>query len=145
MRGVNSVVIAGNVGKVIFTETQVKNDPIVTFMLCIEREENFCTWAKVSAYGKHALHLKDRINTGDYAIVHGELSNRKSKNGQHMELEVKATNRVVPLPKWFQMSSGSELHQSMQIFCSGLESMGVETEILDELQAIMRKIQLKAG
>lgn len=94
----NSVQISGNVGNVTYTETNVKNDPIVTFMLCSEKEENFTTWVKISAYGKQALYCKDKISKGCYVIVDGELSNRKSRNSEHLELEVKATKKIIIFP-----------------------------------------------
>lgn len=97
MRGINRLVISGNVGNVTYTETNIKNDPIVTFMLCSEKEENYTTWLKVSAYGKQALYCKDRIKKGCYVIIDGELTNRVSKGSNHLELEAKITSKIVIL------------------------------------------------
>lgn len=95
MRGLNHVVFSGNVGSIIYTETHVKNDPVITFMLCSEREENFTTWAKICVYGKLALYCKDRLQKGSYVLVDGELKNRRSRSSEYLELEIKATNRLL--------------------------------------------------
>lgn len=97
MLGANCCTLVGNVGAVIFTQTNTKKDPICTFMLCAETEENFTTWVKVSAYGKRALFCKDRLKKGDYVYVEGELVNRESRYSPYPDLEFKITRRLLIL------------------------------------------------
>lgn len=95
MRGINDVSYSGNVGHVASTTTHMKGDPICTFMVCSEKETNFATWAKCTAYGKLAEYCSDKISKGDYVIVSGELFNKKSRNSPHPELEIKVTKKIV--------------------------------------------------
>lgn len=95
MNGINSVTYSGNVGSVKFTETHEKGDPVATFMVCCEKKENFTTWAKVSAYGRIAKYCMDNLKKGDYVQIDGELTNKKNRISDHMELEIKATRQIV--------------------------------------------------
>lgn len=98
-QGINDISYSGNVGSIKYGETNTNNDAVVSFMVCCEKEENFTTWVKVSAYGGMANYCKGRLKKGCYVIVSGELSNYKIKGSTLMGTEIKATRKLVIMQK----------------------------------------------
>jgi single-stranded DNA-binding protein len=97
-KGQNVVILTGDVGNVVHTSTYVKNDPVITFMLCIEEKENYPVWVKVSAYGNQAQYLKKlNLDKGDNLSFLGKLVNKTSKrnNREFVEIEVKLLDQVI--------------------------------------------------
>lgn len=89
MRGDSIVIARGNVGKIFYNETS-KGDPVVSFLLCIERNSFDNTWVKCNVYDRPALFLKKTLRKGDYIILNGELINKESRNTEYKETEIKA-------------------------------------------------------
>ena len=97
-KGQNVVVLTGDVGNVVHTSTYVKNDPVITFMLCVEEKENYPVWIKVSAYGNQAQYLKKlSLDKGDNLSFLGKLVNKTSSRGdrEFVEIEVKLLDQVI--------------------------------------------------
>jgi len=96
MRGVNKVVLSGNVtSDVTFNQTRSGVD-VCTFEMVSERgggENGHKVYAKVNVYLENLVALcGDRLTKGRYVIVDGELMNR---NGRSEELtEVRARDIV---------------------------------------------------
>jgi hypothetical protein len=94
-QGLNCVILSGDVGDVIYSETFVKNDPAVAFMLCVEAKENFPVWTKCNAYGDIARYIKlKNLSKGARVEIIGELINRKKRHEDRVELEVKVTRKI---------------------------------------------------
>lgn len=97
-KGQNVVVLTGDVGNVVYTNTYVKNDPVVTFMLCVEEKENFPVWIKISAYGNQALYLKKlNLEKGDNISFYGKIVNKNSNRAdrEYLECEIKLHDQVI--------------------------------------------------
>jgi len=88
MRGDSVVIARGNIGNIYYSETS-KSEPIVSFLLCIERNAFDCTWIKCHAYDRPAIYLKKSLRKGDYVIVNGELINKNTKTGDSKEIDLK--------------------------------------------------------
>jgi single-stranded DNA-binding protein len=74
-RGINVVVLAGNVGDC--SESQsTKGDPAWTFSLAVEDRGGFATWVRVNAYSGLVQICRGRMEKGQFVIVRGELINR---------------------------------------------------------------------
>ena len=91
MRGVNNVVLSGNVGQINFSSMGNGAD-VLTFTVASDRYgngEKITVWVKVNVYVENLIRIcKSKLLKGGYVIVEGELMNRE---GQHGELtEVRA-------------------------------------------------------
>lgn len=91
MRGVNSVILSGNVGQVNFASLNSGAD-VLTFTIASDRfggGDKITVWVKVNVYVDNLVRIcKSKLIKGSYVIVEGELMNRE---GQHGELtEVRA-------------------------------------------------------
>jgi len=91
MRGVNSVILSGNVGKVNFG-TMNSGADVLSFTVASDRYGNgdkITVWVKINVYVENLIRIcKSKLSRGGYVIVQGELMNRE---GQHGELtEVRA-------------------------------------------------------
>lgn len=97
--GFNKIILTGHVGSINTYETTHKKDTVLTFMLCVEEEENDTVWIKVNAYKKIADKLKKYLNKGDFVLVEGKIINRKIRSSELVTLELKATHKVNILQK----------------------------------------------
>lgn len=91
MRGVNNVILSGNVGQINFASMSSGAD-VLTFTVASDRYgngEKVTVWVKVNVYVEKLVRIcKSKLSKGSYVIVEGELMNRE---GQHGELtEVRA-------------------------------------------------------
>ena len=91
MRGVNTVILSGNVGQMTFASTRSGSEAL-TFTVASDRYGNgkqVTVWVKINVYLEGLVRVcKTRLVKGAYVIVEGELMNR---DGQHGELtEVRA-------------------------------------------------------
>ena len=91
MRGINKVIISGNVaGNINFGE--VKGGSALSFSVASDRKANGSTitaWVKINVYHEALVRIcRTRLLKGGYVLIEGELMNRE---GQHGELtEVRA-------------------------------------------------------
>lgn len=92
MRGINKVIISGNVaGNIHFAEIP-GGSAALSFSVASDRKANGSTitaWVKINVYQEALVRIcQTRLLKGGYVLVEGELMNR---DGQHGELtEVRA-------------------------------------------------------
>jgi single stranded DNA-binding protein len=105
VKGINRVVISGNVGHNIARSTTRNGTAACSFFIASEREmmeapagsgETVTTWIRVNAYGPRLANIcANLLRKGSYAIVEGELMNRRGDRGDDQLLEVRAHDIVV--------------------------------------------------
>lgn len=93
MRGVNKVIISGNVsGNNVFNKTGAGVEAC-SFKLASDRRSpqgNVTAWVKINAYGEGLVRIcKERLEKGVYVIVEGELMNREGTLGELIEVRAK--------------------------------------------------------
>jgi len=92
VRGINKVIISGNVaGNINFAELP-EGASALSFSVASDRKANGSTitaWVKINVYHEALVRIcRSRLAKGNYVLVEGELMNRE---GQHGELtEVRA-------------------------------------------------------
>lgn len=92
MRGINKVILSGNVaGNITFGEMSGGSDAL-SFSVASDRKSSGATitaWVKINVYQEALVRIcRTRLLKGGYVLVEGELMNR---DGQHGELtEVRA-------------------------------------------------------
>lgn len=101
MRGINKVVISGNVGSSIkFSETG-KGVQVCSFQLASDRYSRgsiITAWVKINVYRDQLVRVCDtKLEEGCYVIVEGELMNRDSKDLKEL-LEVRALELIFTNP-----------------------------------------------
>lgn len=89
MRGLNVVVLSGNVGSIKFDKTRERNDEVCTFMLAIEKSKGLVTWVRVNVYGGMVTDCRNYLSKGKRVEVVGELMNRFSYNKEDTLTEVR--------------------------------------------------------
>jgi len=98
-RGINKVVISGNVGAGIKYHQTTKGTPSCSFQLASDRHAHgdvLTAWVKINMYGEGLIHAcKPRLRTGSYVIIEGELMNRNSREFKDL-VEVRAREIVFP-------------------------------------------------
>jgi len=109
MRGVNRVVISGNVTGAIQEGRTNSGVPTCTFVLASDRytKDSIVTaWVKINVYGKPLVDVcEPRLRKGRYVLVEGELMNR---DGRTAELtEVRAKEVIFPTHEAEQESEGA--------------------------------------
>jgi single stranded DNA-binding protein len=92
MRGLNRVILSGNVGgSILFKETD-KGTPACSFSLASDRHSDgqiVTTWVKINAFGPGLVDVcKTNIEKGVYVLVEGELMNREGKLGMLTEVRL---------------------------------------------------------
>lgn len=90
VRGVNAVVVSGNVGSVQFGKTAMRGDDTCSFMLAVEKKRGEVTWTRVNVYGGLVQSCQTFLQKGSYVIVEGELMERMNKNKDNKILELRA-------------------------------------------------------
>lgn len=92
MRGVNKVVISGNVGdRISFQETGA-GVPACSFRIASDRhtaDGSITAWVKVNVYDGLVKICKTKLKKGGYVIVEGELMNRDGQLGELTEVRAK--------------------------------------------------------
>lgn len=94
MRGINKVLISGNVsGATAFNKTGSGTDAC-SFKIASDRRGSqggsVTAWIKVNAYGEPLVAIcKERLMKGIYVIVEGELMNRDGERGELTEVRAK--------------------------------------------------------
>jgi len=102
MRGINKVVLSGNVGSSIkFSETS-KGVQACSFQIASDRYTRgkiVTAWVKINVYRRDLVRVCDtKLEEGCYVIVEGELMNRNSENFKEL-VEVRALELIFPNPK----------------------------------------------
>lgn len=99
MRGINKVVLSGNVGGGIKYEETKKGIPSCSFQVASDRHahgEVVTAWVKINAYGQGLVRsCKPRLKKGTYVIVEGELMNRDSRGFKEL-VEIRAREVIFP-------------------------------------------------
>jgi single-stranded DNA-binding protein len=94
MRGLNRVIISGNVGgKIAFADTG-SGTPVCSFYLVSDRHSSGGTVVtarvKINVYGENFVRLcRARLVKGVYVLVEGELMNRNGKLEELLEVRTK--------------------------------------------------------
>lgn len=99
MRGINKVLISGNVGSSIkFSETN-SGVKACSFQLASDRYTRgdiVTAWVKVNVYRKDLVKVcESKLVEGCYVFVEGELMNRDSKDAKEL-VEVRALELIFP-------------------------------------------------
>ena len=95
MRGINKVIIAGNVANDARYQETGSGVPCATFKVACDRRgankgELITSWIKVNVYGEGMVELcHSRLYKGGYLIVEGELMNRDGAAGEVTEVRAK--------------------------------------------------------
>lgn len=92
MRGVNRVVISGNVTDKIAYSSTGNGVPTCTFVLASDRytrDSVVTAWVKINVYGKLVEVCRTRLVKGRYVLVEGELMNRDGRLGELTEVRAK--------------------------------------------------------
>lgn len=93
MRGINHVVVSGNIGdRIVFRETG-SGTAACSFSVASDRhtaDGSVTAWVKVNVYGAGLVNLcRQRLGKGGYAIIEGELMNRDGQLGELTEVRAK--------------------------------------------------------
>lgn len=91
MRGLNRVIISGNVTeKIDFARTEAGNTEVCTFTLASDRHTSgkvITAFVKVNVYVEALVRVcRSRLAKGSYLIVEGELMNRTTPSGKLTEV-----------------------------------------------------------
>ncbi len=93
MRGLNSVVISGNVGKYITFGDTSAGTPACSFSIASDRHTGqdgiISAWVKINAYGDVVRICKERLQKGSYVAVTGELMNRTVSSMELVEVRAR--------------------------------------------------------
>ena len=99
MRGINKVVLSGNVGGGIKFEETTKGIPSCSFQVASDRHahgEVVTAWVKINAYGPGLVTTcKTRLKKGSYVIIEGELMNRDVRGYKEL-VEIRAREVIFP-------------------------------------------------
>lgn len=93
MRGINKVIISGNVGgNIAFNQTPSGTDAC-SFQVASDRHTQtgmITAWVKINAYGENLVRLcRGRLSKGQYVLVEGELMNRDGVHGELTEVRAR--------------------------------------------------------
>lgn len=91
MRGINKVVVSGNVtGKIEYAQTSDARSEVCTFTLASDRHSSggiVTAYVKVNVYIEGLVRLcRSKLEKGCYIIVEGELMNRTTPSGKLTEV-----------------------------------------------------------
>jgi single-strand DNA-binding protein len=94
MRGLNKVIISGNVsGDINFSELP-SGDPALSFSLASDRRAGdggqVTVWARVNVYIAPLIDIcRKRLKKGGYVLIDGELMNREGVHGKLTEVRAR--------------------------------------------------------
>ena len=93
MRGINKVIVSGNVSREINYGRMPDDSPVLSFTMASDRATNGVTitaWAKINVYIDSLVEqCHTHLVCGGYVIVEGELMNREGRHGKLMEVRAK--------------------------------------------------------
>ena len=93
MRGINNVVIGGNVSDKILTSNTSDGTPACSFSVASDRPGStgatITCWTRINAYGGLAELCIRKLAKGLYVVVSGELMNRPGVHGELTEVRAK--------------------------------------------------------
>lgn len=96
MKGVNCVVLAGNVGGQIVTSTTSHGRSALSFKIAIgKKKDGVPVWVRVNVYDEFADMCKTLVEKGGYVVIEGELMNRSIGEKVAPLVEVRGKNIVV--------------------------------------------------
>ena len=93
-RGINSVVVAGNIGGSINFGATNGGEQACSFLLAVEGKGRAATWVLVNVYGGLVSICRDRASKGGYPIVAGQLMNRTGHQSQNDLVEIRCEEVV---------------------------------------------------
>jgi single-stranded DNA-binding protein len=97
MRGINKVMLAGNVGGRARYDKTSDGTPTCSFSVASDRHKDgavVTAWVKVNAYGPGLVHTCERhLRKGTYVVVEGELMNRDTPEFREL-VEVRAIELI---------------------------------------------------
>jgi len=101
MRGLNKVIISGNVGAQISFDNTASGTPACSFFLASDRYSSggavVSAWVKINVYGDGLVRIcRSRLEKGGYVLVEGELMNRDGQLGELVEVRAR---EVIFLPR----------------------------------------------
>lgn len=101
MRGLNRVIISGNVGAQISFNNTGSGTPAGSFFLASDRHSSggavVSAWVKINIYGDSFVRIcRTRLEKGCYVLVEGELMNRDGQLGELVEVRAR---EVIFLPR----------------------------------------------
>jgi single-stranded DNA-binding protein len=91
MKGINSVIISGNVGDRITIGRTSRGDPACSFSVASDAAPvPTATWVRVSVYGEELVQVcRMHLTKGVYVLVEGELMNRAGRFGELTEVRAR--------------------------------------------------------
>ena len=92
MKGVNVAVVSGNVDSVRFSTTKTRGDEVCTFLLCIEKNKESVTWARVNVYGGNVLSCRKFLKRGSPVVIEAELMNRLCQKTNDKVVELRCND-----------------------------------------------------
>jgi single-stranded DNA-binding protein len=101
MRGLNRVIISGNVGAQIAFNNTGSGTSACSFFLASDRHSSggavVSAWVKINVYGDSFVRIcRSRLEKGCYVLVEGELMNRDGQLGELVEVRAR---EVIFLPR----------------------------------------------
>ena len=113
MRGINRVVLSGNVtGQIDYATTDTGSE-VCTFVLASDRHANggvVTVFAKVNVYIEALVRLcRNKLEKGCYLLLEGELMNRQAPSGKLTE--VRAWEILFLTSERFDESAGTRQHR----------------------------------
>jgi len=93
MRGINKVIVSGNVSREINYGKMPDETPVLSFTMASDRPANGVTitaWVKINVYVEALVEqCRAHLNCSGYVIVEGELMNRDGRYGKLTEVRAK--------------------------------------------------------
>jgi single-stranded DNA-binding protein len=102
MRGINRVIISGNVGGQMSFKATGNGSAACSFFLASDRHSSggavVSAWVKINAYGDNFVRIcRSRLEKGVYVLVEGELMNRDGPQlGELVEVRAR---EIIFLPR----------------------------------------------
>lgn len=93
-RGINQVVLAGNIGGSVTYGTTGGGEQACSFLLAVEGKGRNATWVRVNVYGGLVSVCREKAHKGRYAIVAGQLMNRTGGQSQNDLVEIRCEEVV---------------------------------------------------
>ena len=114
MRGLNRVIISGNVGAQISFNNTSSGMPACSFFLASDRHAGrgsvVSAWVKINVYGDDFVRIcRARLEKGGYVLVEGELMNRDGQLGELVEVRAR---EVIFLPRDDESEKEEDAHGS---------------------------------
>ncbi len=89
MKGLNFVVVSGNVGTISQGKTG-QGVSAYSVLIAVESTKNTTVWVRVNVYSDLAKKCINKIDKGDYIIVEGELMERRRSVDDTVLIEIRA-------------------------------------------------------